>query len=183
MKKIFALMLSLALLLSAAALAEDVEPATLKWEDVAEAAANVEGKFLAIGSTGLKMFIPANFVDATAETADDPTTFVKFKSAEPSECVVLGQQLPLSADDFIAKLKESGADIGNGTVNGIEIYNYEIKGENDQRALGVIIGTGDPNTILTFSYAPVDDAIFPYVGLMNASYMLMTEEELASIGQ
>ncbi len=161
MKKLFAALMALCLMLSAAAFAQ--ETLTVKWDDYEAKAAAMEGRFAEVGNTGLKMFIPAQFKDTRlSEETLAGGTFMVLKQ-EGGDGIVTAQVVKLDIDSFKASLNKQGMTLYASTVNGIPFiqFNAETNGTTNT----VLALSMDQNTTLVFSFAPFNRN--PYTDLFK----------------
>ncbi len=162
MKKLFAALLSLSLILfSFAAFAE--EPVAVNWSEYEAQAAEIDGQFARIGDTGLKMFIPAQFKDT--ELSDETLAGGIFMVLKPEEenAVVNAQVVPADIDVFKATLANQGVSTWETVVNGISFTQFTVESNgilNASFALPTM-----QNTTLVFSFTPANQE--PYTSLFK----------------
>lgn len=162
MKKVFALILALAMVLSVSALAE-VEIQTVNWVDVA---ANAElqvpgiidqGEFVPVGLTGLMMWIP-NGLEAKETIGDAMICYYADEDDTYAVTVFLedvSDEYDLTdPDGLVAYIRDVLADeVELGIVNGIFCVGYVLGSEDMQQAV-VSYATEDGN-LLSFVIEPV----------------------------
>ena len=125
MKKLFALLLALCLMLSGAALAE--ETTAISWEEVAPLleSAGVTGEFYTFEQIAVAIFIPEGMVEA--ELPDE--TYIGYFTAEDGSAIALQyvQMEGMDLEAYAAALSSVGATgIESGTVNGLPCVTYEV---------------------------------------------------------
>ena len=165
MKKLFAALLSLCLILSAFAASAEEEPAVVNvnWSDYEAQAAEMEGQFATIGSTGLKMFIPAQFKDT--EISDEMLASGIFMVLKPEaeNAVINAQVVPMDIDLFMATLANQGVSMWETVINGISFIQFTADADGILNASFALPTT--QNTTLVFSFAPIDQE--PYTSLFK----------------
>ena len=125
MKKLFALMLALCLMLGGAALAETTTEIT--WDQVAPVleSAGITGEFYTFEEIAVAIFIPEGMVEA--ELPDE--SYIGYFTAEDGSAIAL---VYVNADGmdletYAAALESVGAtEIEVGTVNGLPCVSYEM---------------------------------------------------------
>ena len=128
MKKLFAAMMALCLMLGAfAAFAAETDTTVVRWSDHEADAAKIEGQFATVGNTGLKMYIPAEFKDTelSQETLDSGT-FMVLKTEKEEKAVVSAQVVKKDFDSFKAALKAEGKTVWDITVNGMPCLEFNV---------------------------------------------------------
>ncbi len=162
MKKLFAALLSLCLMLTACAALAD-EPTTVNWSDFEAKAANVEGQFATVGDTGLKMFIPAQFKDTpiTEETLKTGTFMVL--RTEDGKAVVTAQLVPKDVESFKAAMQQQGHSIWETIVNNIHFAQFSVEA-NGTTSAGFALPTESGKTVV-FGFAPANQE--PYTDLFK----------------
>ena len=122
MKKLFALMLALCMMLGTAALADE-----LVWEGtVAEAASQIEGEFHTFDEIAVKIWIPAVLKEAELTDEDKEKGQIGYFETEDKANAVGVQYVNMngtSLDEYKAILLENGIEentIEPGTVNGLD---------------------------------------------------------------
>ena len=123
MKKLFALMLALCLMLGGAAVAENA----ITWEEVSPAleAAGVTGQFYTFEQIAIAIFIPAGMTEA--ELPDE--SYIGYFTAEDGSAVALQyvNVEGMDLDTYAGALESVGATgIEKGTVNGLSCVTYEV---------------------------------------------------------
>lgn len=120
MKKLFAVMMALCLMLTAAAFAEGTDTVVINWADHEAEAANIQGVFGNISTTGLKMFVPDEFEnqEISEETMKGGTILV-LKSNQEEKAIVNAQVMGGDIATVKATLEQQGATVRNATINGI----------------------------------------------------------------
>ncbi len=125
MKKLFALLLALCLMLSGAALAE--ETTAISWEEVAPLleSAGVTGEFYTFEQIAVAIFIPEGMVEA--ELPDE--TYIGYFTDEDGSAIALQyvNAEGMDLESLAATLESVGATgIEFGTVNGLPCVTYEM---------------------------------------------------------
>lgn len=131
MKKLFAVMMTLCMMLTAvAAFAEEAAVTTVNWADLEADAAAYEGQFATIGSTGMKMYIPAEFKDTElTQEAVDSGTFMVLKSDKEEKSIVSAQLLPTEYTMTKTALQQQGMTVRDMSVNGITCFQFSVNAE------------------------------------------------------
>ena len=174
MKKLFALILSLCLLAACCAFAEEAENnlPEINWADFEGAASQIDGQFVAIADLGLKMFVPAIFGNAEVSEEQKAAGVIAILStADGAGRVSITYQSlgEMEDDQFEEELVKAGAtDIEYAKLNGGDAMSYDLE-INGTKTSNIVIPFDD-GTIVTFSFAPMDDEGFKEVaGIMTAS--------------
>ena len=163
MKKLFAVMMTLCLMLTAvAAFAAETNPTVVNWADHEADAANVEGQFANVASTGLKMFVPAEFKDTDIpQEALDGGTFLILKSDKEAKAMVNGQVVSVDLASLKAKLQSEGKSVWDMVINGLEGIQFSVTAEGVTSSC-FAFATEKGNTVI-FSFLLSDQE--PYAGL------------------
>lgn len=120
MKKLLALVMSLCMLLTAAAFAEESETVAINWADFEEAAASVEGQFTKISDIGIMMYIPADFKDTEiSEEALNAGTFFVLQSQTEEKALVSGVMTQVDISSFATAVAQQGIAVKLVNVNGL----------------------------------------------------------------
>ena len=122
MKKLFALILAVAMMLGCTALADDIT-----WEQVEPAveAAGITGEFYTFEEIALEVFVPTGMVDS--ELPDD--SYIGYFAAEDGSALAVQYVNAdgMDLDTYAAGLEAVGAtEIEMGTVNGLPCVTYEV---------------------------------------------------------
>ena len=162
MKKLIAALMSLCLILTAAAAlgetaeeAVETEPIVVNWSDYEAAVEDVDGQFAQVSDTGLVMFIPAMFKDT--ELSDETLeggTFLVLKSETEENVVVSAQYAAVDIALFKAGLASQGVTLYDVTLNGLPCCMFNVEGEGIVTSC-VAFGTEQGGT-LVFGFAPSD---------------------------
>ena len=170
MKKLFALLLALCLMLCACAYAE--KTAEINWADVEEKAAQIEGQFAPIADLGVMMYIPSIF--GSVEVSDEQKAagvIALLSTADGAGRISFTYQDlgGMDGDAFVAELEKAGAtDIEVAVLNGRNALSYDLV-VNGVKSSNVVIDV-DETKILTISFAPMDDEGFAELaGILTAS--------------
>lgn len=152
MKKIFALMLALCLMLGGAALAENA----INWEDVSSTLeeAGVTGQFVTFDEIAVKIFIYDGMNAQELTDEDREKGYIGYFAAEDGSAIAVQyvNVNGLSLEDYAAQLAEAGAtEVELGTVNGLPCVNY-VNGTNLNLAFATQMGY-----ILEVTVGPVED--------------------------
>ena len=123
MKKLFALILAVAMMLGCTALADN----EINWEDVAPAveAAGITGDFYTFEEIALAIFVPTGMVDS--ELPDD--SYIGYFAAEDGSALAVQyvKMDDVDLDTYAATLESVGAtEIEKGTLNGLPCVSYEV---------------------------------------------------------
>ena len=156
MKKLFALMLALCMMLGTAALADE-----LVWEGtIADAASQTEGEFHTFDEIAVKIWIPAVLKEVELTDEDKEKGQIGYFETEDKANAVGVQYVNMngtSLDEYKAILLESGIEentIEPGTVNGLDCLSYEYNGS------GVLAFTTQMGYILEVTGSPLTDENF-----------------------
>ena len=169
MKKLFALLLALCLMLCACAYAEETNE--INWADVEEKAAQIEGQFAPIADLGVMMYIPSIF--GSVEVSDEQKAagvIALLTTADGAGRVSFTYQDlgEMDSEAYTAELIKAGAtDLEIVTLNGRAALCYELV-INDVKTTNVVIDI-DETKILTVSFAPMDDEGFAAVAQIMAA--------------
>ena len=153
MKKIFALMLALCLMLGCTALAEN----ETNWEDFAPTleAYGVTGQFVTFDEIAVKVFIYDGMNAQELTDEDREKGYIGYFAAEDGSSAIAVQYVNMngmSLEDYAAQLTEAGAtEVELGTVNGLPCINY-VNGTNLSLAFTTQMGY-----ILEVTVGPVED--------------------------
>ena len=156
MKKLFAALLSLCLMLTGvAAIAENtadtVEPTVINISDYEAKIAATEGQTGNIATTGLMMFVPAEFKDTKlSEEAEANGTFMILK-VDDKDVAVTAQVLKIDIEKFAAVAAADGHNPLPVVINGVKYVAFNLA-ENGKVAANFALSTTDGNT-LVFSFA------------------------------
>lgn len=170
MKKVIALIMTIALLLGAVAVAENAQPAkAYNWADYEEQAKDIGGEFVPVGNSGLKIFVPTGWEQVPeAELFGLRTAGVEIN--DPAYCILSVQEQNVGREAFVAVLQQANpVYLAVEQVNGLSIVSYELADVNGIKAQGVALASDDGSRTLTFSFAPVTDANAKVVELIMAS--------------
>ena len=171
MKKFFALALSLCLMLTAAAAFAETNADTavrqIKWSDFEEK--KPEGAMTVLDEKiGLKMYIPAQFIQSTLTEEQAAGGVVLLLNTEDQSAVVNAANMPLTLDAFLAGLANSGVTTTTEVeINGLKAVNFNVQ-------TGEVLSTcvAMPtmmDTVLVFSFSPVNEANADMFRVMAAS--------------
>ena len=126
MKKVFALMLALCLMLGCTALAEN----EITWEQIVPTleAAGVTGEFVTFDEIAVKVFIFNGMAAQELSDEDRQNGYIGYYAAEDGSAIAI-QYVDVNGmtlEDYTANLPEAGAtEIETGTVNGLPCISYE----------------------------------------------------------
>lgn len=187
MKKMIALVMTIALLLGTVAMAEGSTEKTINFADVESLAKTYEGQFHELADRGLSLFLPVNWIEVTPaqEQLDNGAILAlhtDVAETDPAYCTLNGQIVMVPFDDFIAALEKTGA-LTSGehvSLNGIPAYVYELKDTSGIMAKGIAFHANPDDRTMTFAFAPVTDANADVVSLIMGS--MMTTEALEASG-
>ena len=152
MKKLFAVVMALCLMITAvAAFAAETDTTAVRWSDHEADAAKIEGQFATVGNTGLKMYIPVEFKDTelSQETLDSGT-FMVLKTEKEEKAVVNAQVVKKDFDIFNAALKAEGKTVWEITVNGLPCleFNMDVGGV----VTSCFVFAAEQGRVLVFSF-------------------------------
>ena len=162
MKKLFAVMMALCLMLTAAAFAEGTDTVTINWADHEAEAANIQGVFGNISTSGLKMFVPDEFEnqEISEETLNSGIILV-LKSNKEEKAVVNAQVMNGDIATVKATLEQQGATVRNATINGIPGITFTAGSNGVVAACFGFSTTAGATLIFTFANADQE----PYTNL------------------
>lgn len=170
MKKLFALMMVLALsLCSFAALAE--APTALNWSDFQAITDSVEGDFYTFSDYALQMWVPGYFQKNEISEEEAAQGFISYMTTPDGAYSMVIQALDvngMSIDDYANAVSqvEGVSNVTRMTVNGLDCVNYDIKDKD----VSCVSFTTQSGKVLEFSFSPVSDEGFAsLVACMTAS--------------
>ena len=170
MKKLFALLMALCLMLCACAYAEETKE--INWSDFEEQAAQIEGQFCPIADLGVMMYIPSIF--GKVELADEQKAagvIALLSTADGAGRISFTYQDlgDMEADAYLEELAKAGAtDFEVAVLNGRNALSYDLV-VNDVKTTNVVVEIEDAK-MLTISFAPMDDEGFAELaGILTAS--------------
>ena len=170
MKKLFALLMALCLMLCACAYAEETKE--INWSDFEEQAAQIEGQFCPIADLGVMMYIPSIF--GSVELADEQKAagvIALLSTADGAGRISFTYQDlgDMEADAYLDELAKAGAtDFEVAVLNGRNALSYDLV-VNDVKTTNVVVEIEDAK-MLTISFAPMDDEGFAELaGILTAS--------------
>ena len=159
MKKLFAVILALCLMLGTAAMADE-----LVWAGaVEEAASQMEGEFHTFDEIAVKIWIPAVLQEIELSEEDKAAGYIGYFMTEDQSAAIGVQYVDVngtSLEDYKAMLLENGIEessIEAGTVNGLDCLSYEYNGN------GVLAFTTQMGYILEVAGGPLSDEGFASV--------------------
>ena len=165
MKKLFAVVMTLALMISAVAAfaAEGSNVTTVNWSDHEAEAAKLEGRFATVADTGLKMYIPAEFKDASKELSQEniDAGHILLKSEKDEKAVVSAQVVPADISSFVGSLQKDGKTVWEMRINGLIGAQFSV--EKDGVTYSNFAFGSNAGTTLLFSFGPVNAE--PYTSL------------------
>ena len=127
MKKLFALMLTLCLMLGCTALAD----AEITWEQVAPMVeeSGLTGEFVTFDEIAVKLFVPTGMNAVELSDEDRQNGYIGYFAADDGSAIAV-QYVDvngMSLEDYAAQLAETDATgIETGTVNGLPCVSYEF---------------------------------------------------------
>lgn len=166
MKKLFALMLALCLMLGTSAMADE-----MVWAGaVEETASQIEGEFHTFDEIAVKIWIPAVLKEVELSDDDKAAGYIGYFMTDDQSAAVGIQYVDMdgmSLEDYKTALVGAGIDensIEAGTVNGLDCLSYENNGN------GVLAFTTQKGFILEVAGGPLSDEGFATVlGFIMAS--------------
>ena len=173
MKKLFAMILAVLMVLGCAAVAsaEQVETLELNWEDFAkeieaseEMKAAWSGDFVTMEEIALKLYIPASFEQAELTDEDREAGYIAYFTM--GEDAGIGIQYVdmggVSLEEYAQLLTEEyGYECMDAVVNGLPALAYSFT-END-RETSVLAFSTEKGYILEIAFAPTNDEGFAAV--------------------
>ena len=169
MKKLFAALLSLCLLLTGvAAIAEGTadQPIIVNVADYESQIAATEGQFATIGATGLKMFVPAEFKDTQLTEEARNNGMLMLLKAEGKDVAVTSQVVDTDRESYIALAAAAGHTTRETIINGVKYIQFSVV-SNGNIATSFALPTTDGRT---FAFAEnLKDAYTDVIKMMAAS--------------
>ena len=172
MKKLFALILAVLMVLGcvAVASAEQAQTLQLNWEEYAaeieaseEAKATLAGDFVTMEEIALKLYIPAAFEQVELTDEDREAGYIAYFAM--GEDVGIGIQYVdaggMSLEEYAQRLTEDGIECTNAVVNGLPALAYSFT--EDDRETAVLAFSTEKGYILEISFAPTNDEGFAAV--------------------
>ena len=169
MKKLFALILAVLMVLGcvAVASAEQAQTLQLNWEEYAaeieaseEAKATLAGDFVTMEEIALKLYIPAAFEQVELTDEDREAGYIAYFAM--GEDMGIGIQYVdadgMSLEEYAQLLTEDGIECTNAVVNGLPALAYSFT-END-RETSVLAFSTEMGYILEIAFAPTNDEGF-----------------------
>ena len=144
MKKLFALLMALCLMLCACAYAEETKE--INWSDFEEQAAQIEGQFCPIADLGVMMYIPSIF--GTVELSDEQKAagvIALLSTADGAGRISFTYQDlgDMEADAYLEELAKAGAtDFEVAVLNGRNALSYDLV-VNDVKTTNVVVEIED----------------------------------------
>ena len=179
MKKLFALILAVLMVLGcvAVASAEQAQTLQLNWEEYAaeieaseEAKATLAGDFVTMEEIALKLYIPAAFEQVELTDEDREAGYIAYFAM--GEDMGIGIQYVdadgMSLEEYAQRLTEDGIECTNAVVNGLPALAYSFT--EDDRETAVLAFSTEKGYILEISFVPANDKGFaPVATVVMAS--------------
>lgn len=172
MKKLFALILAVLMVLGcvAVASAEQAQTLQLNWEEYAaeieaseEAKATLAGDFVTMEEIALKLYIPAAFEQVELTDEDREAGYIAYFAM--GEDMGIGIQYVdadgMSLEEYAQRLTEDGIECTNAVVNGLPALAYSFT--EDDRETAVLAFSTEKGYILEISFVPTNDKGFAAV--------------------
>ena len=172
MKKLFALILAVLMVLGcvAVASAEQAQTLQLNWEEYAaeieaseEAKATLAGDFVTMEEIALKLYIPAAFEQAELTDEDREAGYIAYFTM--GEDMGVGIQYVdadgMSLEEYAQRLTEDGIECTNAVVNGLPALAYSFT--EDDRETAVLAFSTEMGYSLEIACAPTNDEGFAAV--------------------
>ena len=169
MKKLFALILAVLMVLGcvAVASAEQAQTLQLNWEEYAaeieaseEAKATLAGDFVTMEEIALKLYIPAAFEQVELTDEDREAGYIAYFAM--GEDMGIGIQYVdadgMSLEEYAQRLTEDGIECTNAVVNGLPALGYSFT--EDDRETAVLAFATEKGYILEIAFAPTNDEGF-----------------------
>ena len=172
MKKLFALILAVLMVLGcvAVASAEQAQTLQLNWEEYAaeieaseEAKAALSGDFVTMEEIALKLYIPAAFEQVELTDEDREAGYIAYFAM--GEDMGIGIQYVdadgMSLEEYAQRLTEDGIECTNAVVNGLPALAYSFT--EDDRETAVLAFSTEKGYILEISFVSANDKGFAAV--------------------
>ena len=172
MKKLFALILAVLMVLGcvAVASAEQAQTLQLNWEEYAaeieaseEAKATLAGDFVTMEEIALKLYIPAAFEQVELTDEDREAGYIAYFAM--GEDMGIGIQYVdadgMSLEEYAQRLTEDGIECTNAVVNGLPALAYSFT--EDDRETAVLAFSTEKGYILEIAFVPANDKGFAAV--------------------
>lgn len=172
MKKLFALILAVLMVLGcvAVASAEQAQTLQLNWEEYAaeieaseEAKATLAGDFVTMEEIALKLYIPTAFEQVELTDEDREAGYIAYFAM--GEDMGIGIQYVdadgMSLEEYAQRLTEDGIECTNAVVNGLPALAYSFT--EDDRETAVLAFSTEKGYILEISFVPANDKGFAAV--------------------
>ena len=172
MKKLFALILAVLMVLGcvAVASAEQAQTLQLNWEEYAaeieaseEAKATLAGDFVTMEEIALKLYIPAAFEQVELTDEDREAGYIAYFTMGEDKGVGI-QYVDadgMSLEEYAQRLTEDGIECTNAVVNGLPALAYSFT--EDDRETAVLAFSTEKGYILEIAFAPTNDEGFAAV--------------------
>ncbi len=170
MKKLLALVLTLSLVLfAAAALAAEIN-----WSDVEAQVSEIEASFVAVEQVGVKIWVPSvlKAQELTAEDIeDDCIAYYETDDGTAAFEIDYFDAEGQSLQEYAASIAEEGAaSIEDVVINGLSGISYDYQDDDES----VIAFETEAGKIIEFAFSPMSDEGFASVAtLMAASIQAM----------
>ena len=172
MKKLFALILAVLMVLgcTAVASAEQAQTLVLNWEDFAgeieaseEAKAALSGDFVTMEEIALKLYIPAAFEQVELTDEDREAGYIAYFAMGEDRGVGIQyvDVSGMSLEEYAQRLTEDGIECTDAVVNGLPALAYSFT--EDDRETAVLAFSTEKGYILEIAFVPTNDAGFAAV--------------------
>lgn len=155
MKKLFAILTALCLLLCCAATAETY----VNWSDFEAqiAESGLEGNFYTFDEIAVKLWVPNFLMPGELTDQDKEDGYIGWFTSEDQSAQIAVMYVPLggmSLEEYGANLEEAGAvGVGYGTINGLPTVSYQMPDNNSVN----VAFTTEAGYVLEIIMFPADD--------------------------
>ena len=186
MKKLFALILAVLMVLGCAAVAsaEEVQTLELNWEDIAkeieaseEMKAAWSGDFVTMDEIAMKLYIPASFEQTELTDEDREAGYIAYFTMGEDKGVGIQyvDMGGMSLEEYAQALTEEyGYECTNAVVNGLPALAYSFT--EDDRETAVLAFSTEMGYILEIAFAPTNDEGFAAVAAVLMASVQAAEE-------
>ena len=176
MKKLFAILMALAMLcsLTVSAFAESTEVAALNWDDVKDAVEGFDGSFKQLMETNLMMWIPDIFEEIELDDSDVEAGIVAYLMTEDKDAAVwfTAYEFDMTLEELAEELKEEYPDLDFVEINGVEAIGFTSP-DDDVMCVYYML---DDGTALGINFTPIsDEDYYSLFSVMVCSIQIMED--------